>query len=91
MPLICQKKGCISVVNIRANEKCGKVVSYRFTACLERDANGKQVRRYTTWTPPVGLTPAKMKKAAERAADEWEREVRVEFQKEKELQRQTKT
>lgn len=85
MPLIRQKKGCISVANIRANEKCGKVVSYRFTVCLERDANGKQVRRYTTWTPPVGLTPAKMKKAAERAADEWEREVRAEFQKEKEL------
>ena len=85
MPLMHQKKGCISVANIRANEKCGKVVSYRFTACLERDANGKQVRRYTTWTPPIGLTPAKMKKAAERAADEWEREVRAEFQKEKEL------
>lgn len=73
------------MANIRANNKGGKVVSYRFTACLERDANGKQLRRYTTWTPPAGLTPAKMKKAAERAADEWENELRLEFQKEKEL------
>lgn len=61
------------------------MVSYRFTACLERDANGKQLRRHITWTPPAGLTPAKMKKAAERAADEWENELRLEFQKEKEL------
>lgn len=73
------------MANIRENFKGGKIVSYRFTACLERDANNKQVRRYSTWTPPVGLTPAKMKKAAERAADAWEQKVRAEYQKEKEL------
>jgi len=37
-----------------------------------------------TWTVPEGLTPAKAKKAAERAADDWEQEVRAEYQKEKE-------
>ena len=52
---------------IRENKKNGKIVSYRFTTCLERDARGKQIRRYTTWTPPEGLTPSKAKKAAERA------------------------
>ena len=72
------------MANIRENKRNGKVVSYRFTACLERDAQGKQVRRYTTWEVPDGLTPAKAKKAAERAADAWEQEVRAEYQKEKE-------
>ena len=67
------------MANIRENEKDGKIVSYRFTVCLERDVNNKQVRRYTTWTPPEGLTPAKMKKAAERAADAWEEEIREEY------------
>ena len=71
------------MANIRANEKNGKVVSYRFIICLERDAQGKQIRRYTTWTPPEGLTPTKAKKAAERAADAWEQEVRAKYQKAK--------
>ena len=73
------------MANIRENTKNGKVISYRFTACMERDVRGKQVRKYTTWTPPEGLTPAKAKKAAERAADAWEQEVKAEYQKEKEL------
>lgn len=49
------------MANIRENIKGGKIVSYRFTVCLERDANNKQVRKYATWTPPAGLTPAKEK------------------------------
>ncbi len=73
------------MANIRENTKNGKVVSYRFTACMERDVRGKQVRKYTTWTPSEGLAPAKARKAAERAADAWEQEVRAEYQKEKEL------
>ena len=73
------------MANIRENTKNGKVISYRFTACMERDVRGKQVRKYTTWTPPEGLPPAKAKKAAERAADAWEQEVKAEYQKEKEL------
>lgn len=67
---------------IRENKKNGKIISYRFTLCLERDAQGKQIRRYTTWTPPEGLTPAKAKKAAERAADAWEDETRRAYQEE---------
>ena len=72
------------MANIRENKRNGKVVSYRFTACLEREANGKQIRKYTTWTPSEGLTPSKAKKAAERAADAWEQAIRAEYQKEKE-------
>ena len=73
------------MATIRENKKNGKTVSYRFIVCLGRDAQKKQIRRFMTWTPPEGLTPAKAKKAAERAADDWEQEVRAEYQKEKEL------
>lgn len=72
------------MANIRENKKDGKVISYRFTACIERDIRGKQVRRYTTWIPQEGLTPSKARKAAERAADAWEQEVKAEYQKEQE-------
>ena len=72
------------MANIRENKRDGKTISYRFTVCLGRDANTKQIRRCTTWEVPEGLTPAKAKKAAERAADAWERETREEYQKEKE-------
>lgn len=68
---------------IRENKKNGKVISYRFTACMERDARGKQMRKYFTWPVPDGMTPAKAKKTAERAADAWEEEIRKEYQEEK--------
>ena len=73
------------MANIRENKRDGKLISYRFTVCLGRDANNRQIRRYTTWDIPEGLTPAKARKAAERAADAWERETKEEYQKEKEL------
>ena len=73
------------MANIRENKKNGKVISFRFTICLERDVRGKQIRKYTTWTAPADLTPAKARKAAERAADAWEEEVKAEYQKQKKL------
>lgn len=76
------------MATIRENQKDGKIVSFRFISCLERDASGKQVRRYTTWTPPEGLAPTKARKAADRAAEAWENEVRAEYQKEKEAKAQ---
>lgn len=66
------------MATIKEKKKNGKTVSYSFTVCLGRDANGKQVRRYTTWMPPEGLTLSKAKKAAERAAVAWEVEVKAE-------------
>lgn len=72
------------MANIREKKKDGKIISYSFTVCLARDASRKQVRRFTTWTPPEGLAPTKARKAAERAADAWESEVRAEYQKEEE-------
>ena len=50
------------MANIRENKKNGKTISFRFIACLERNAQGKQVRRYTTWIPPEGLTPSRARK-----------------------------
>lgn len=76
------------MANIRENKRNGKVVSYRFTVCLDRDSLGKQIRRFRTWTPEEGLTPSKARKAAERAADAWEQEVRAEYQKEKDAKAQ---
>lgn len=73
------------MANIRENLKCGKVVSYRFTVCLERDANNKQIRKYHTWVVPQGVSTAKARKAAERAADIWEQEVRQEYEQQKEV------
>ena len=76
------------MANIREKQKDGRIISYSFTVCLGRDTNGKQVRRFTTWAPPEGLAPTKARKAAERAADAWETEVRAEYQKEKEAKAQ---
>ena len=76
------------MANIRENKRNGKLVSYRFTVCLDRDAQGKQIRRYCTWTPEQGTTPSKARKATERAADAWEQEVRAEYQKQQEAKAQ---
>ena len=69
------------MAHIRANTKNGKIVSYRFTVCLGRDCNGKQIRKYTTWPIPPDTSTAKAKKAAERAADIWEQELINEYHK----------
>ena len=73
------------MANIRENRKNGKIISFRFTVCLDRDARGKQIRRYTTWKAPEDLCPAKARNAAERAADIWEQNEQKEYLKEKEL------
>lgn len=36
----------LSMATIQENRKNGKLVSYKFTACVGRDANGKQIRYY---------------------------------------------
>ena len=74
-----RKERVYLMANIREKQKDGKIFSFSFTACLERDAQGKQVRRYTTWIPPEGLTPSRARKAAERAADAWENEIKAEY------------
>ena len=60
----------------------GKLCSYKFKACVGRNVRGKQVFRCTTWHIPENLSPAKARKAAEKAADQWEETVRQEFEAE---------
>lgn len=66
---------------ITPNKKDGKIVSYKFRACVGRDEAGKQIFRCTTWKVPTELSPAKADKAANRAAELWEKEVRSEYAK----------
>ena len=43
---------------------------------MGRDDNGKQIFKCTTWYPSADLTPAKARKEAQKAAANWEDEVR---------------
>lgn len=45
------------------NEKEGKLVSFKFKACLGRDECGKQIFRCTTWRVPEDMSPAKEQKS----------------------------
>ena len=64
------------MASVRENRNKGKVVSYTFTACLGRDENGKQIRRYKNWTPPKGVGPVKAPKEAEKQAALWEESLK---------------
>ena len=68
------------MATIKEKRVNGKIFSYKFTCCLGRDAQGKQIRRCTTWQVPEGMTPSKAKKAAEREAAAWETDLRAEFE-----------
>ena len=64
------------MATIQENRKNGKLVSYKFTACVGRDAAGKQIRYYRTWTPPREYAPAKARKYAQLEAALWEQAIR---------------
>lgn len=68
------------MATITPNQKNGKVVSYRFRACVGRDEMGKQIFRSMTWNVPDELTPARAAKAAQKAAVLWEREVQADYE-----------
>lgn len=60
----------------------GRIISYRFRACVGRDpSTGKQIWRTATYPKPDGLTPKAERRAIERAADEWERRQRDDYRK----------
>ena len=61
---------------IQEKVKEKKIVSFKFKACVGRDDNGKQIFKCTTWYPSADLTPAKARKEAQKAAANWEDEVR---------------
>lgn len=70
------------MASITPKMKNGKIVSYKFKVFVGRDELGKQVFRCTTWKIPDALTPSRAEKAARKAAVEWERQVKDEYQRE---------
>lgn len=67
------------MANIRKVE--GKTgTSYKITVTTGRDANGKQIRHYKTWTPDKPMSPKQMEKEAKRVAVDFEREIETGFQ-----------
>lgn len=50
--------------------------SYQLVAYSRYDESGKQKREYRTWKVPAGMTPTAAKKAAQKAADEFEDSLR---------------
>ena len=69
------------MASITPNRKNGKITSYKFKACVGRDEFGKQIFRCTTWKVPDGMVPSQAEKAATKAALEWEKHARDEYQK----------
>ena len=69
------------MASITPNRKDGKIVSFKFRSCVGRDEFGKQIWLCTTWKVPTGLAPSRSEKAAQKAAADWEKVVRVEYQK----------
>jgi len=63
------------MASIRENRKNGKVVSYRFTACLERNAAGKQVRKYLIQQGM--LTPSTKQRLMELEATKEDLEIKI--------------
>lgn len=68
------------MATITPKSKNGKIVAYKFKSCVGRTDDGKQILRYTTWHVPDGLIPSRARKAAERAAAQWEKGARTEYE-----------
>ena len=68
------------MASVREKIKDNKIISFQFTCSIGRDENGKQIRRYSTWTPPAELSPARARKAAVKAAEEWEKQAIAEYE-----------
>ena len=69
------------MATITPKEKDGKIIAYKFRACVGRDENGRQVSRATTWQVPENLSIVRLEKAAQRAAADWEKQARAEYEK----------
>lgn len=54
----------------------GKIISYRFRACIGRDDQGKQIFVTKTEKADSSLTPAKELKEMQRKADNWEEKLK---------------
>lgn len=69
------------MATITPKEKDGKIIAFKFRTCVGRDENGRQVSRTTTWQVPENLSMVRLEKAAQRAAADWEKQARAEYEK----------
>lgn len=54
-------------------------VSFKITVTHGRNAEGKQVRHYLTWTPAPGMSERQIEKAVQKAAFEFEQQIELGF------------
>lgn len=57
-----------------------KGIAYQLTAFVGTKPDGSPLRKFKTWHPPTGMSPARMEKAAMLAAEEWERSFQLGYQ-----------
>ena len=69
------------MATITPKEKDGKIIAFKFRTCVGRDENGRQVSRATTWKIPENLSMTRLTSAAQRAAADWEKQARAEYEK----------
>ena len=70
----------MATVKKNISKKTGKVTSFKWTAILDRDEDGKQIR-LTKTVEPFGLTPKKEADKQKEEARKWEEHERAEYQK----------
>ena len=68
------------MATITLYKKNGKNYSYHFRTCVARDDAGKQIVRSTAWTIPEGMSLSKAEHVAKKAAAQWEKTVRQEYE-----------
>lgn len=66
------------MASVKENRKDGKIVSYRFSVCLGRNADGTQIRETKTWKLPKGIGQKTARKEAEKQAALWEESLKKE-------------
>ena len=66
------------MASVKENRKDGKIVSYRFSVCLGRNADGTQIRKTKTWKLPKGIGQKTARKEAEKQAALWEESLKKE-------------
>ena len=67
------------MATIYEKTKDGKIVSFKFKACVGRDENKKQVFRCITWYPDKEMSKSKSRREAKKRASVWEQKAKQEF------------
>ena len=63
------------MASVYPNRKNGTIVSFKFKACLGRNADGKQIFKCCTWIPEKQIPESKLLSLAEKEAAIWERKL----------------